>query len=232
MHVAPCCQLPDATCRGLWAAAGTANQRRRANQHITGRSFAVDARHGGPLAAANLVGTGELYAYALCLVSRLLELKGGLRQLHIDIMCKWRPWSSKVLEQLAGASDSADPVVQQLHQRLMANNEAELQTWRNMRMVNAAAHGSLHGQSCQVIHDSRLAEAWQPRFPTHGRCLCYLNEQCVTLWCPVPLGVLVATVRCRSSISPAGTQVVPRPRVRRLRSSSPICPGWLAGRAT
>lgn len=76
MHVAPCCQLPDATCRGLWAAAGTANQRRRANQHITGRSFAVDARHGGPLAAANLVGTGELYAYALCLVSRLLELKG------------------------------------------------------------------------------------------------------------------------------------------------------------
>jgi len=174
MHVVPCCQLPDATCRGMWAAAGTANQRRRANQHITGRSLAVDARHGGPLAAANLVGTGELYAYALCLVSRLLELKGGLRQLHTDIMCKWRPWSTKVLDQLAGASDSSDPVVQQLHQRLLANNEAELQAWRNMRMVNAAAHGSLHAQSCQVIHDSRLAEAWQPHFPGHGRCLCYL----------------------------------------------------------
>jgi hypothetical protein len=158
----------------MWAAAGTSNQRRRANQHITGRSVAVDARHGGPLAAANLVGTGELYAYALCLVSHLLERQGGLRQLHIDIMCKWRPWSSKVLDQLEGATDSDDPVVQRLHQQLMANNGAALQAWRNMRMVNAAAHGSVHAQSCQVRHDSYPTGgccAQQPHSQAQGRCL-------------------------------------------------------------
>lgn len=122
--------------------------------------MAVDARHGGPLAAVNLVGTGELYAYAFLLVSHLLKRQGVVRQLHIDIMCKWRPWCLKVLDLLHRAMDSDDPVVQQLSQQLMANNEADLQAWRNMRMVNAAAHGSLHSQSCQVTCDMDPA-IWQ-----------------------------------------------------------------------
>ena len=174
----------------MWAAAGTGNQRRRANQHITGRSVAVDARHGGPLAAANLVGTGELYAYALCLAAHLLERQGGLRQLHIDIMCKWRPWSSKVLDKLAGAADNEDPGVQRLHQQLMANNAAALQAWRNMRMVNAAAHGSLHAQSCQVKPEGSIT-AQQPHttcMPREVLLVVFLSA-CSIEYCCVTLGM-------------------------------------------
>jgi hypothetical protein len=115
---------------------------------------ATDARHGGPLAAANLLGSGELYGYALCLVLHLQQYPGGLKQLHIDIMCKWKPWSRGIVERVLSAEDSTDPVITGLRTQLQADDAALAQAWQNMRQVNAAAHGNLHAQDCQVLDGS------------------------------------------------------------------------------
>lgn len=60
---------------------------------------ATDARHGGPIAAANLIGSGERYGYAFHLAAYNL-MCSDLQQLHIDIMCKWGPWSVRAVEAL------------------------------------------------------------------------------------------------------------------------------------
>lgn len=132
-------------CRGIWTAA-SAQAKRRANQEITGRSFAVDARHGGPLLAANLLGTGERYGYAFLLQQALLA-RGPVEQLHIDIMCKWRPWAAKLVEGL-----QAVPLPHpDAHTQALAHGVREhAPVIAAMRQVNSAAHGQLHAQSCQV----------------------------------------------------------------------------------
>ncbi|WIA37247.1 hypothetical protein OEZ86_014193 [Tetradesmus obliquus] len=89
------CRVPDNVCNGLWAAASDGQQRRQAQQEITGRCVATDARHGGPIAAANLIGSGERYGYAFHIAAQNL-MTSGLQQLHIDIMW-WTSGCAKTL---------------------------------------------------------------------------------------------------------------------------------------
>jgi hypothetical protein len=130
---------------------------------------ATDARHGGPLAAANLLGSGELYGYALRLVLHLQQYPGGLKQLHIDIMCKWKPWSAGVINRVLAAENSTDPVIRELRQLLQADGGAMAQALQSMRKVNAAAHGNLHAQDCQVLV---FASVCQPVFSRVVSDLC------------------------------------------------------------
>lgn len=118
---------------------------------------ATDARHGGPLAAANLIASGERYGYAFHLVVYRL-LPKDLKQLHIDIMCKWGPWCDRTLDALLPPPPAT--ATQQQRQRLQdllslvqgANNI------REVRKVLSQAHGSLHSQACQIL--------WQPTWTT------------------------------------------------------------------
>lgn len=151
-----CCgmlQRVDSQCRGHWAAASN-QARRRDKQEITGRFFMTDARHGIPVAALNQIRTGERYSYALTLGMAAAAQQAGLRQLHIDIMCKWAPWLRRVhtkAQQLrsSGQMQSQSTDVQQLPDRLAALNTLG-RGLSGARLVHSAAHGSLHAQACQV----------------------------------------------------------------------------------
>ena len=160
-HSGTCCcggcrdvlQRVDSQCRGHWAAASN-QARRRDKQEITGRYFMTDARHGIPVAALNQIRTGERYSYALTLGMVAAAQQAGLRQLHIDIMCKWGPWLQRVhtkAQQLrsSGQMQSQSAEVQQLSDRLAALNTRG-QGLSGARLVHSAAHGSLHAQPCQV----------------------------------------------------------------------------------
>lgn len=106
---------------------------------------AVDARHGIPLAAANLIKTGERYGYAHYLAHKVLMPK-GLEQLHLDIQCKWSRWAKRLQEAVqvqvahggAAASAAAECILQSKQQ------------FDGLRLVLSHAHGLLHGPWCQV----------------------------------------------------------------------------------
>jgi hypothetical protein len=148
----PALQRADTHCRGHWAAAKN-QARRRDRQEVTGRFFLTDARHGGPVAALNQIRTGERYSYALTLALAAASQQVGLHQLHIDIMCKWAGWLQRLdgmvrQPQLLG-QHATDPDVLDLAERF----EKLRSSGRDLcsaRLVHAAAHGSLHAQSCQV----------------------------------------------------------------------------------
>jgi hypothetical protein len=46
-----------------------------------------------------LIGSGERYGYAFHLAAYNL-MCSDLQQLHIDVMCKWAPWSERAVEAL------------------------------------------------------------------------------------------------------------------------------------
>lgn len=202
------CQRCDPVCRSLWTAASASQQRRRANQDITGRSVATDARHGGPLVAANLIGTGERYGYAFALVLELLQRPGGLRQLHIDIMCKWQPWSEKVLQALI-ANPAVAPDLKSRVQELRA-------AFLAVRKVNAAAHGNLHAQHCQV---GRLCAATCAGYLcTDSYCQLALRKSCVVHWnlccktlCVIECCCMCSVNRCKQCLLRPCLQVLFQP---------------------
>ncbi len=111
---------------------------------------ATDARHGGPIAAANIVQTGERFGYAFHLALLLLGYPGGLSQLHIDIMCKWAPWSQRVVDALVdhpvGAAAASDERVQQLAEKVL-EHRCGLDA---MRKALSYVHGIMHAVNCQV----------------------------------------------------------------------------------
>jgi hypothetical protein len=107
---------------------------------------ATDARHGGPLLAANMIKTGELYGYAFDLVLAMLERPGGLQQLHLDIMCKWEPWQRRVMDALAHLDGPQDAAVTELRERV----SPLLGSFAGMRKVLSYAQGTLHAINCQV----------------------------------------------------------------------------------
>ena len=92
--------------------------------------------------AANLLGTGERYAYAVSLLVDILASGVEVTQVHIDIMCKWKPWAVNLMQRL---HELPRPLT-----RWQAAVLAVQAQWQQMRMVNSAAHGNLHAQSCQV----------------------------------------------------------------------------------
>jgi hypothetical protein len=145
-------QRADTHCGGHWAAASNSS-RRREKQEITGRYFLTDARHGGPVAALNQIRTGERYSYALTLALAAAAQQVGLRQLHIDIMCKWAVWlhrlNSNIQHLRSTGQLGADAAVLNLSDRL-AQLSSSGQDICSTRLVHSAAHGSLHAQSCQV----------------------------------------------------------------------------------
>jgi hypothetical protein len=64
-------------------------------------SAATDARHGLPICAANLINSGERYAYGFhLLAARLLQPPWSVQQVHMDVMCKWEPWCRRTLDVL------------------------------------------------------------------------------------------------------------------------------------
>jgi len=144
----------DTHCGGHWAAASNSKQRRD-KQEVTGRYFLTDARHGGPVAALNQIRTGERYSYALTLALAAAAQQVGLRQLHIDIMCKWAVWLQRLnshIQQLRSTGQhSADAAVLSLSDRL-AQLSSSGKDICSTRLVHSAAHGSLHAQSCQVLY--------------------------------------------------------------------------------
>lgn len=110
---------------------------------------ATDARHGGPIAAANIIQTGERYGYAFHLALLLLGYPGGLAQLHIDIMCKWAPWSKRVVDALVDLPLGAlatDERVQRLAEQVLQHRGG----LNAMRKVLFYAHGIMHAVNCQV----------------------------------------------------------------------------------
>lgn len=107
---------------------------------------ATDARHGGPLLAANMIKTGERYGYAFALALAMMECPGGLQQLHLDVMCKWDPWQRHALAAPADPAGPQDAAVTELRDRV----SPLLSRFESMRKVLSYAHGTLHAMNCQV----------------------------------------------------------------------------------
>ncbi|KAF8060106.1 hypothetical protein HT031_005045 [Scenedesmus sp. PABB004] len=165
------------TCGGEWEAASN-KSRSRAVLDITGRFFAV-CRHCIPVAAANMINTGERFEYLLHLAASSL-LPRGLVQLHGDVMCKWRKWAPEVLTklttrlQLDGDVTPADADALAECERVAtcgakaaaaaaeaprgtlvahaAALVAVLAALKGVRMVMSQMHGATHSDSCQVLN--------------------------------------------------------------------------------
>eukprot|EP00775_Hariotina_reticulata_P000077 gene77-biopygen206 len=156
-------------CNGIWTAAGDAQQRRQARQAVTGRCVATDARHGLPICASNLIDSGERYAYGFHLLAeRLLQPPWSVKQVHMDIMCKWGPWCRRTLDALQQVPSEAVP--QALRQRIELLRQQTLSPGNalsDVRKVLSHAHGLLHALSCQVL--------WQPAW--NSACAKTLGEE-------------------------------------------------------
>ncbi|WIA38925.1 hypothetical protein OEZ86_005078 [Tetradesmus obliquus] len=162
--------VADKVCRGIWTAAGNSNSGRHAKQDITGRVVATDARHGGPLLAANMIKSGERYGYAFGLALELMQRPGGLAQLHLDIMCKWEPWQRRVMAALANWDGPMDGLVAELRDRVSPLSGS----FDEMRKVLSYAHGTLHAMNCQVLY--------QPSWIGYGKTLGEEGEQFFSYW--------------------------------------------------
>jgi hypothetical protein len=127
---------------------------------------ATDARHGGPIAAANLIGSGERYGYAFHLAAYNL-MCSDVQQLHIDIMCKWGPWSDRAVAALQQTQLPAGTPEQQTRMRELRALMCDRSSWANVRKALSHAHGTLHSQACQLL--------WQPGW-TSG-CAKTLGEE-------------------------------------------------------
>lgn len=174
-------------------------------------STATDARHGLVKVAANLKGSGERYGYALHLLVYHLETCG---QLHMDIMCKWRPWLQRAVlallqEPPADASAELRARIQQLRQLVTAADNYE-----GVRMVLSNAHGTLHSLHCQVL-----------QLRGYERRTMLIRT---SLHLHLPCGLFV----CRCCGSLVGGQPAPRPLARRVSSSSPTGPSLPSPPAT
>lgn len=108
-------------------------------------SYAAVCRHQVPVAAVNLIKTGERYAYSHFLLTEKLLASNPPIFIHQDIACKLTPWRHKV---------SAAFEREELHlnataagQRIAATTSAA------SRVVDVLpeAHGLLHSWSCQVF---------------------------------------------------------------------------------
>lgn len=121
------------------------------------------------MAALNQIRTGERYSYALTLALLAAAQQAGVRQLHIDIMCKWAGWlqrlSNKEQQLRSTGQHSADAEVLSLSDRLQQLRSGGTDLCK-ARLVHSAAHGSLHAQSCQVRTQ-------------HGGCV-----TCTATWLP------------------------------------------------
>lgn len=114
---------------------------------------AFDARHGLPIAAVNMIKTGERYGYALFLLfHRLMRL--NVKQLHMDIICKWKDWARSTVAGLDLALTSDQRVLDARQQ--IAGHKPQ---FSDLRCVLSEAHGMLHGPYCQVIVFSEAASS-------------------------------------------------------------------------
>jgi len=115
--------------------------------HCLLHTAATDARHGLPQMAANLVDSGERYAYALHLLVYHLQ---QCSQLHIDIMCKWGPWLQRTL--VALLEDPPADASTHLRTRILELRQlvADANSFEGVRKVLSHAHGTLHSLNCQV----------------------------------------------------------------------------------
>jgi hypothetical protein len=162
------CRVVAATAAGLYA-----HVWRKVNCLLWLFAAATDARHGGPIAAANLIDSGERYGYAFHLAAYHL-MCSDLQQLHIDIMCKWAPWSERAVKALQQHEPPAGPQQQgpqqqqqqqeQQQQQQQLAKHVRIQELRDLvcnggglnsvRKALSQAHGTLHSQACQIL--------WQP----------------------------------------------------------------------
>jgi hypothetical protein len=118
--------------------------------------------------AANLVGSGERYAYALHLLVFFLQY---CTQLHIDIMCKWGPWLQRTVtallrDPLADADAALRERILLLRQLVTSAN-----SFTGVRKVLSHAHGTLHSLNCQVCVVLDTAQQLLPQSRVSNRCM-------------------------------------------------------------
>jgi hypothetical protein len=99
-----------------------------------------------------MINSGERYGYAFHLAAYNL-MCSGLQQLHIDVMCKWGPWSDRVVEALQQqhprATQQQRERLEELRTRVLGSD-----AWAGVRKALSHAHGTLHSTACQIL--------WQP----------------------------------------------------------------------
>lgn len=100
-------------------------------------------RHQVPLAAVNLIKSGERYAYSHYLLTSSVLPKFPPRFLSQDIACKHQPWRQKAEARLLSNPATRDTAAAQRVQSTRAG-AAQLVD------VLPEAHGIVHAFACQV----------------------------------------------------------------------------------
>jgi len=137
-------QQVDARCSGLWRAADI-NKTPSGSKFCNGRIYAV-CRHSIPLAAVNMIKTGENYGYASFLCSKKLY-PAGVKFVYQDIACKYAKWLTNVSR---AAREQAPLTEEQRLERdlLLSPHDAQ--------HILAEAHGRLHSVWCWGVAMERL----------------------------------------------------------------------------
>ena len=104
---------------------------------------AATCRHTFPVAAANMIRTGERYAYGFSLLMRRLWVK-PVDFIHWDVGCKVRPWLQRAV---SAAADSLGSTTAALRARLEGLVGVRAQP---PMVVLPETHGRLHSVWCWV----------------------------------------------------------------------------------
>ena len=123
--------------------------------------FVAVCRHTIPLAAVNMIQTGEKYGYASFLCSRKLY-PAGVKFVYQDIACKYVKWLANVSR--AARQQAAATEEQRVERDLLLHPPGA-------QHVLAEAHGRLHSVWCWVRGSQYVclsACAHESRGPTEG----------------------------------------------------------------
>lgn len=99
-----------------------------------------------PLAAVNMINSGEKYGYASYLCTRALY-PAGVKFVYQDIACKYTGWQASASSKSSNRVPHSDAHL--LEQRLLRERH-------NAQHVLAEAHGRLHSVFCWVSRAASL----------------------------------------------------------------------------
>jgi hypothetical protein len=125
-------------CGGSAWKKGSDGSKKYAGLSTSGRVFA-GCNHMIVMAAVNMLGTGEKYAYIYLMFKRYFVAR-GVRTVFGDVMCKWYPWLESVVKKL-------ENFIGPLNTNVPTLTEEEL---KQCDPVVAGLHALLHGWYCQV----------------------------------------------------------------------------------
>jgi Kyakuja-Dileera-Zisupton transposase len=119
---------------------GSDGSKKYAGLSTSGRVFA-GCNHMTVMAAVNMLGTGEKYAYIYLMLKRFFAAP-GVHTVFGDVMCKWYPWLTSIVQKLADG-----PPPNPANVPILTKEELE-----PLDPVVAGLHALLHGWHCQVFH--------------------------------------------------------------------------------